>query len=280
MGLAVSELPRFDPSPLKILVVSDNAFERRVVQDLLIALGVKSIFTAEDGVAAFAQMMIKKPDMIIADAEMRPFSGFMLVREIRASPTAHRNLPIVLFTAEKSPDFAEIAHAAGAQEVLPKPVSADALRRTLEEALLRPRETGSSLRPNRRPAAPQTHAVAADLDRAARTAILLAVDEARGHAARWAASGTPVMLGAAHDAVARAIATAGASADPALTQSLEGALRLIGVARAGHADPRILDVTLSAVRAVLSAPKARNAMRQALAEAVSEAAETRENEVH
>ena len=57
-------------------------------------------------------------------------------------------------------------------------------------------------------------------------------------------------------------------------------MRLIEAARIGHADPRILDVTLSAVRAVLCAPTARNAMRQALAEAVAVAADTRVNEAN
>src|SRR5262245_58982065 len=107
---------RFDPADVKTLIVGDHAFERRLVHDLLIALGVREIFQAEDSIATFTQLNLRKPRLVIVDAEMRPTSGLSLVREVRAKAGVSRNIPIILFTSETSPDFADAAMHAGAHE--------------------------------------------------------------------------------------------------------------------------------------------------------------------
>lgn len=273
----------FDIETLKVLVVGDNAFERRLIQDLLIMLGVKEILTADDGAAAFSQLMLKKPHMVIADAEMAPFSGFMLVKEIRNSPISMRTVPIVLFTAETSADYAEIARSAGANEVLQKPVSAQLMRKCLEDAATRPREfivSKSYTGPNRRKPAesaypgPERRAETKPMDRSTRTEIIAAISECRMAIHRWSESGEPKMLESARSALEKAYDTAWtAKADDALVQALAGTMRLAEAARNGLADRKVLDVSLAAARAVLSASGARASMRQALAEAVNEAAD-------
>ena len=290
----MTEPRRFDIPALKVLVVGDNAFERRLVMDLLIALGVREIFTADDAIAAFAQMMLKKPDMVIADAEMKPFNGFMLIKEIRNAPISSREVPIVLVTAETSPDFVDMARATGANEVLSKPVSAQLMRQCLHDAAMRPRAAptkgpyqGEERRvrtpsdyagPRRRAgdrAAPRGAPVT--LDRTVRTQILAAVDEARARISRWSQTGEPALLDAGRAAIERASDAAWtAGADDTLKRALAASIRLTDAARAGHADPHILTVSLSAARAILAAPTNRNSMRQALAEAVSEIADQRE----
>jgi two-component system chemotaxis response regulator CheY len=284
----------FNPVDLKVLVVGDNAFERRLVMDLLIALGVRDIYTADDAVAAFAQLTIKKPHMVIADAEMKPFDGFMLVKEIRSARIPAREVPIVLITAETSSDFAQMARAAGANEVLSKPASAQLLRQCLDDAASRPREIVSARGyqgPERRKAPPADYrgprrraddpgvkkAATGVMDRNARAQILAGIDEARARITRWAETGDPTLVDAARAAIERASQAAwSAGADDVLTRALAGALRLTDAARAGHADAHVVQVSLAAARAVLGAPKTRNSMRQALVEALSEVADQRE----
>jgi two-component system chemotaxis response regulator CheY len=279
---------RFDLASLKVLIVSDNAFERRLVMDLLIALGVKDISTADDAIAAFAQLMLKKPGLVIADAEMAPFSGFMLVKEIRKSPIALKEVPIVLITAETSPDYAQMALNAGANNLLQKPVSAALMRQCLEDAATRPRAAAPPkpyAGPERRSRTPEnyigprrrkTDALAA-MDRAQRAMILGCINEARAHFARWGESGAPTLLDAGRIALDKAMTAAiQAKADETLTRAIAGAIRLTDAARIGLADQHVLDVSLVAARAVISAPSARNSMRQALAEAVSEVADIRD----
>lgn len=279
--------PPFDPAGVRTLIVGDNAFERRLVHDLLIALGVREIILADDAIAAFAQLTLRKPHLVIADAEMRPFSGFMLAREIRNAAFAARTVPLVLFTAETSPDFAAAAREAGAHEVIAKPVSADALRHCLEQAMTQPREFPTSRHrggdrrvrhldhetPLRRR---NDHEPRIALERAARTRMLAAIDEARALVQRWADVGDTTLIEGARAAIERASDAAWTGgADPALTQALTGALRLAEAAAMGRADPDIVAMSLTAARAVLSAGPARHAMREALADAVSDAADSR-----
>jgi CheY-like chemotaxis protein len=288
----MNEEKPFDPTALRVLVVGDNAFERRLVMDLLIALGVKEMFTADDAVAAFAQITLKRPSMVIADAEMRPFSGFMLVREIRTSTMPLKGVPIVLFTSEDSADFAAAAREMGANEVLAKPVSAQAMLACLKDAASRPapvvqqkpyrgpdrrlRDGDAYAGPRRRleDAAPKD---GVKLDAHTRALVLGGVDEARAAVARWADTGETAQLDLARAAVERASETAWtAGADEALTRALAASVRLTEAAKLGAADPQVLELSLKAARAVLSAPGARNAMRQALAEAVAEVANMRD----
>lgn len=271
--------PPFDPSDIKTLIVSDNAFERRLVHDLLIALGVKEILQADDAIAAMAQMLLRRPRLIIADAEMRPLSGLGLVREIRSSAKADRNIPLILYTGENSPDFAAVARDAGAHEVISKPVSADALRACLAEAMTRPRDFSvQAARPKRTLQMPAEAAQpkAAALDRAIRAEILALIEDARGKVAQWAASGDTALMEAARATIQRASDQAWSGhADRTVTSALAGALRLADAGLQGRADPHLLDVSLAAARALLSADQGRRAMREALAEAVNDAAEAR-----
>ncbi|HWA21711.1 MAG TPA: response regulator [Caulobacterales bacterium] len=270
------------PSDIRTIVVSDNAFERRLVQDLLIALGVREIILAEDMIAAFAQIRLRRPRMIIVDAEMRPVGGFMFARELRRSGLAAAHTPLILCASESSPDFAEAARAAGAHEVVAKPVSADSMRRCLEDALThKPDFSAITRRSQRRRGDPRLapevvgHA-AVNSERASRAILLAAIDEGRAKIAGWAASGDTTLIEDARDALERASDTAWTGGgDLTLARALGGVMRLIEAAASGRADPYVLDVSLAAARALLFSDKGGSAIREALAEAVSEVAESR-----
>jgi CheY-like chemotaxis protein len=274
------------PSDIRTIVVGDNAFDRRIVQDLLIALGVREIIIAVDMIAAFAQIRLRRPRMIIVDAEMRPAGGFMFARELRRSGLAAAHTPLIMCTAETSPDFAEAARAAGAHEVIAKPVSADSMRRCLEDALTRkPDFSAITRRPERRRGdprlapnvvGPRHDSAPVNSECASRATLLAAIDEARAKIAGWAASGDTTLIEDARDALERASDTAWTcGGDLTLARALGGVMRLIEAAASGRADPHVLDVSLAAARALLSSDKGSSAIREALAEAVSEVAESR-----
>jgi CheY-like chemotaxis protein len=277
--------PVFDPADIRTLIVGDNAFERRLVNDLLIALGVREIILAEDAIAAFAQIRLRRPRMIIVDAEMRPMSGFMLARELRRSGLSAASTPLILVTSETSPDFAEAARAAGAHEVIVKPVSAVSMRRCLEEAMTRkPDFSAIAQRPMRRSGDPRLQTAAAERrtqgagvngERVSRAALLAAIDEARAKIEGWASSGDTTLIEDARDALERATDTAWTTGgDLTLARALAGVTRLLDAATHGRADATVLDVSLAAARALLS-EKGRVAMREALADAVSNVADKR-----
>lgn len=282
---AVEAPSLFDAKDVRTLIVGDSAFERRLVHDLLIALGVREIILADDMIAAFAQIRLRRPRLIIVDAEMRPVSGFMFARELRRSGLAASATPLILCTSETSPDFAEAARAAGAHEVVAKPVSADAMRNCLAEAMTRkPDFSPLTRRAERRRGDPRLapdalnrrEAPQISPERTARALLLAAVDEARTRIGGWAESGDTTLIDDARFALERASDTAWTGGgDLTLARALRGVMKLLDAAEAGRADPNVLQVSLTAARALLFADKGGLEIREALAEAVAEVAESR-----
>ena len=59
-----------DISNIKILLIEDNAFMRRILVHVLQGLHVKEIVEATDGADAFEKLKNYEPDVILVDWEM------------------------------------------------------------------------------------------------------------------------------------------------------------------------------------------------------------------
>ncbi len=55
---------------LTLLVVDDNPFMRNLVRNLLLSIGVKTIYEASDGITALDMIRTVKPDVVVLDLEM------------------------------------------------------------------------------------------------------------------------------------------------------------------------------------------------------------------
>ena len=66
-------------------------------------------------------------DLVLLDLRMPGMDGFEVIRRVRARDDAKRTLPIVVVTADTAIDLTQRCIAAGADEVLFKPVAMDAL---------------------------------------------------------------------------------------------------------------------------------------------------------
>jgi CheY-like chemotaxis protein len=66
-------------------------------------------------------------DVVICDLRMPGMDGITAIRRIRGRPDAKAKLPIIVVTADTAIDLRERCIAAGANEVLFKPVAMDAL---------------------------------------------------------------------------------------------------------------------------------------------------------
>ncbi|MFG1831770.1 PAS domain S-box protein [Micromonospora chersina] len=108
----------------RVLVVDDNADLRGYVTELLSPQF--RVRTAGDGRAALAQVLADPPDLVLADVMTPELDGFGLLAALRADPgTAH--LPVVLLSARAGPEAAVEGLAAGADDYLVKPFSAEEL---------------------------------------------------------------------------------------------------------------------------------------------------------
>jgi len=130
----------------RVLIVDDEQALVTLVSQMLTAAGYAPVgFTASAVALAAFHATPERFDAVITDESMPGTSGSELIREIRA---IRPHIPIVLVSGYLSAAVVERARAAGADEVLRKPLSAHDLTGALE-ALLRAARAGSTVRPAR-----------------------------------------------------------------------------------------------------------------------------------
>jgi len=100
-----------------VLVVDDNAVDRKVVRGLLEKAGGLSVQLVESGAAALEMLRQSVPDVVITDLVMPEMDGFALVKAIVA---AYPQVPIILMTGYGSEAIAVNALHAGAASYVPK----------------------------------------------------------------------------------------------------------------------------------------------------------------
>lgn len=121
-------------SPASILVVDDEADTCRNLSDILTDLGYQ-VDTALDGFSALELARKKCYDIALLDMKMPGMDGLTLYRELR---TLCSGTVAIVVTAYASKATAEEALAAGAWQVLAKPVALERLLPLVDEALEQP----------------------------------------------------------------------------------------------------------------------------------------------
>ncbi|WCP71976.1 response regulator [Sphingomonas hankookensis] len=111
---------------MNILFVEDDAMNRRVVRDMLDVAGAAMV-EADSAEAGLQRIEEGDYDLVLLDLRMPGMDGFEVIRRVRARDDAKRTLPIVVVTADTAIDLTQRCIAAGADEVLFKPVAMDAL---------------------------------------------------------------------------------------------------------------------------------------------------------
>ena len=126
---------------IKVLVVDDEHYMRKVVRTLLMSLGVRSISEAADGMSGLDLIRTMAPDVIIVDWEMPGLGGRDFVRMIRSPETfPYPDIPIIMLTGHGERSLVLEAMQCGIHEFLLKPVSSQALADRLTAVLNNPRK--------------------------------------------------------------------------------------------------------------------------------------------
>ena len=121
--------------PLEILVVEDNAANRKLVTALLQKRGhvVKAVENGRLAVAQVSAAHEGRFDVVVMDLQMPEMGGLEATRAIRAREGSdRRRLPIVALTAHALQGDRERCLAAGMDGYLSKPIDVDALYATVE----------------------------------------------------------------------------------------------------------------------------------------------------
>ena len=129
-----------DFSRLRILIVDDNTFSRRIASFALRALNIHGVSEAESAESGYAALQSSAPDLILADWVMQPIDGLAFTKRVRADKAGgFRYVPIIMVSG-----FSEIwrvreARDAGANEYIVKPFSAKILYTKLKTLIDVPR---------------------------------------------------------------------------------------------------------------------------------------------
>lgn len=103
-----------------ILLVDDSRVSRELIKVYLIARDV-TIVEAADGQEALARVRAERPDLVLADLRMPRLDGVGLCEAIAADPFVS-HVPVIILTSNADPETAGRCLAAGAREVLRKPI--------------------------------------------------------------------------------------------------------------------------------------------------------------
>jgi two-component system chemotaxis response regulator CheY len=125
---------------LRVLIVDDEHTMRRVTRSLLQAIGVQTIYEANDGISGLSAIRTHAPDVVILDWEMPSPNGPEFVRTVRSPETFPRaDVPIIMLTGHGERSRVVEAVNLGVNEFLLKPVSTTALLARFVSLIARPR---------------------------------------------------------------------------------------------------------------------------------------------
>jgi two-component system cell cycle response regulator DivK len=104
-----------------VLVVEDNAQNRKLARDLLQVHGYRTLEaeTGEQGVALAAE---RTPDLVVMDIHLPGMSGIDALAKLRAAPET-RAIPVLAFTASVMPKDRSVIMAAGFDAFVSKPIN-------------------------------------------------------------------------------------------------------------------------------------------------------------
>ncbi|HVT77434.1 MAG TPA: response regulator, partial [Acidimicrobiales bacterium] len=128
-----AKAPSQPASAGRVLVVEDNAVNRKVAVALLDKLGY-AVDTAVDGVEALEALSRSQYDVVLMDCQMPRMDGYEATAEIRRRET-DRHTPIVAMTASAMATDRERCLAEGMDDYLAKPIDRAALSNALRRCM-------------------------------------------------------------------------------------------------------------------------------------------------
>jgi two-component system, chemotaxis family, protein-glutamate methylesterase/glutaminase len=144
-------------TPIRVLVVDDSAFARKVMREILQAAGMDVVGIARDGLEALELIAESKPDVITLDLMMPNLDG---IGVLRALPKEHAPRVVVVSISNDESQVGVEALQAGAVNIVHKPTALatdrlyelkNELVRAIEEAFIArnrgPAPTSAALAP-------------------------------------------------------------------------------------------------------------------------------------
>jgi putative two-component system response regulator len=127
-----------------ILIVDDDPTNVALLDRLLRRAGFGNLFETTNPRLALGLFHSRRPDLVLLDLGMPHLDGFELIAALRSSSGGER-VPILVVTADTSPESRERAMGLGAHDLVTKPIdTTDLLGRV--SALLMSAQAGDTSR--------------------------------------------------------------------------------------------------------------------------------------
>ena len=120
-----------DSTGYEILIAEDNPTNRKVLQKILERAGHRCTMV-KDGDEALDAVEKKAFDAMVLDMNMPSMAGTDVARLCRLMHGQSARIPIIMFSANVTPEARQESLEAGADEFLPKPIQVDTFLSTLE----------------------------------------------------------------------------------------------------------------------------------------------------
>jgi putative two-component system response regulator len=116
---------KLHPVDARILVVDDEPANVRLLERMLEQGGYLNVESTTDPLQAYGLLERFAPDLILLDLHMPRLDGFAIMQHIRSTQPEDSYFPILVLTADASPETRRRALAGGARDFLAKPLDVD-----------------------------------------------------------------------------------------------------------------------------------------------------------
>jgi two-component system chemotaxis response regulator CheY len=116
------------------LLVEDSPMMRQLLVFALGRIRGLQVVEADDGVDAVRRLSSNRFDLLITDINMPIMDGLKLVARVR-NDEVHRDMPVIVITAESAEEDRERALRLGANAFITKPIQAPEVVETVKRLL-------------------------------------------------------------------------------------------------------------------------------------------------
>jgi two-component system chemotaxis response regulator CheY len=121
---------------LDVMIVEDSKVMQSILRSMFNSLKVARLRVFGDGTEALAAMLSEPPNLIVTDWNMKPMSGYRLLKSIRSAGMGPLcRVPSIVVTAHATRSMVDKAMRVGTHHVVVKPFSPAALVARLESIL-------------------------------------------------------------------------------------------------------------------------------------------------
>jgi DNA-binding response OmpR family regulator len=116
----------------RVLVIDDSKEIRDFLLDYILQPKGFEVLMATDGLMGLEMAIAKQPDLIITDQQMPGLTGLEVLQKLRER---NIDIPTILMTGQGSEDTAVAAFRLGIRDYIIKPIDADELSASVDDAL-------------------------------------------------------------------------------------------------------------------------------------------------